>query len=160
MADLFPAFVACSGVAGAYVSLILYRGARSDIATRKFPAAYWSTARYIAPFTLAAYGIAAYSGAWNLVLNMLAFSIIAAVLFYILSMRAGFGGDCRALIYTCLLTPMFGMAALALIAVVGCIQVAHNRITWNPVPAPYAISILIGFLLSYTLQMGVWATSF
>ena len=102
------------------------------------------------------YACIALAQQWSLLIQILAFSLLASVILYVLSIRVGFGGDCRALIHIALLVPAITIPAIALSCIFGCIQIQIGKIRNDTQPAPLAVSIFCGFLAAFLLQMWLW----
>lgn len=135
-------------VAGLFILPILMAGAIYDVRSRTFPKHLWDSwfVKIAGVFTIMMYLTLVATVQWAAILALLLTSVIFSVIFYVIALRFGSGGDYRALIYIAWIVPSFIAQIVIVSIMIGAIQVGFARLTKGS--APWAVGILIAFGIS------------
>ncbi len=140
-------------IAAIIIIVPLIRGAISDVNTRVFPKEYWSfPAKAAGIFTIMMYLTKYNDPTW--IATYLGASLIAALILYVIGIRFGSGGDCRALIYCAILAPLIlftwqFLILLCLISLVLAIWELGRKSDKHPFERhiPWVVAICSAFIL-------------
>lgn len=137
-----------AAIAGIIIIPTLIAGSYCDYTQRIFPKTLWGTSGKIAGFfTFMMYLLMAANREWNNIAAFILISAILSIVFYIITLRYGSGGDYRTLIYIACIMPMLAVWTTIYALGIGILQViaAHFRHT----TAPWAIGITIAYIIAY-----------
>lgn len=139
------------------IPTLLY-GAYSDIKTRTFPKEYWVWTRIVSGFfCILMYVAMLQEGLYFYVGALLVISCFTSLFFLFMGLRFGSGGDWRAMCYVAWLTPLLVVQTFLLSMLVAVFQSVYEMSKpISEVPRefrsiPFAVSILVGFVLSLLL---------
>lgn len=147
LSPMIPATIACI-----IIIPTLFIGAYYDYRSRKFPKVLWNIPGKIAfGFTILAYLLQLANNDYNTVLTFICISTVLSIIFYIISIRTGSGGDYRALMYIVWIAPSIAIMTVCLSLLFGILQVLMELFTKKS--APWAMGIFLGYMtaLLYTM---------
>lgn len=134
------------------VAATLFFGAWYDVQNRIFPKEYWNVSAKVSGFfTLIMYMLLLSERDYLQIVTLLVTSAVFATVFYVIGMRAGSGGDYRALIYASILTPALIAITAILAALFGIVQVLYATVKKDRRNAPWAVSIALAYAVSIYL---------
>jgi hypothetical protein len=143
-------------VAGLFILPILMAGAIYDVRSRTFPKHLWNSwfTKIAGVFTIMMYLTLVATQQWAAIMALLLTSIIFSVVFYVIALRFGSGGDYRALIYIVWVVPSFAVQIVIVSVVIGAMQVGFARLTKGS--AAWAVGILIAFVIPLLSTALTW----
>lgn len=129
-------------------------GAIEDWKYRTFSKQLWKIPRTITGIiTIGMYLLLLVTGNIVTIITLLVTSGILALLFYVLALRFGSGGDYRALIYLSLLTPSFAVLTIILSFIIGMVQGILTLLTEGTKgffkrKVPWAVGICSAYIIT------------